>query len=240
MEAHYEIENDIEIGKEIFENIPNELRPLWGGLVLSKINGKLDSVPKEIVELLEIIETKAWGKAKEQFTTIRKFGLKHQDYQPKDYIHLAEKVAKITFNSTGALAQFDNDSGWQIPSLSLKICSELKLDNFREDMISVLLMFHRNKKIKNNLDLAKEVFYYRMTDEILWNDWDPIGINDSAPRDEYQGYVPQIFSAIKNGESAKEISKRLFKIETEQMGLPGNKKSCLRIANKLLKLIKNE
>ncbi|WP_319500622.1 hypothetical protein [uncultured Draconibacterium sp.] len=240
MEAKYDIENDIEFGKEIFENIPNELRPLWGGLILSKINKHIKSVPKEVVDLLEIVEAKTWQKAHEQFTAIRKFNLNHQDYKPKNYISLAEKTAKITFNSTGALAQFDNDSGWQIPSLTLKICSELKLEKIREEITSVLLMFHRNKKIKNNLDLAKEVFHYRITDEILWNDWDPIGINDSAPRDEYQGYVPQIFSAIKNGESAKEISKRLLKIEIEQMGLPGNKKSCFRIANKLLKLIKNE
>lgn len=27
---------------------------------------------------------------------------------------------------------------------------------------------------------------YKAIDEVLWNDWDPIGVNDIAPRDEYQ------------------------------------------------------
>ena len=33
---------------------------------------------------------------------------------------------------------------------------------------------------------------HRTISEILWIDWDPIGINDLAPRDEYDDYVPEI------------------------------------------------
>jgi hypothetical protein len=35
---------------------------------------------------------------------------------------------------------------------------------------------------------------FKRIDDILWFDWDPIGINDDAPRDEYESYTPPIFS----------------------------------------------
>ncbi len=34
---------------------------------------------------------------------------------------------------------------------------------------------------------------YKAINEILWNDWNPIGINDSAPRNEYYGFIPELF-----------------------------------------------
>jgi len=37
---------------------------------------------------------------------------------------------------------------------------------------------------------------YNDIDEILWNDWDPIGAKGFGnwPKDEYETYVPTIFS----------------------------------------------
>lgn len=41
----------------------------------------------------------------------------------------------------------------------------------------------------------KQKKLYKAIDEILWQDWDPIGLNDNEEiRDEYQGYTPHIFS----------------------------------------------
>ncbi|MEO9885454.1 MAG: hypothetical protein ABJR05_07605 [Balneola sp.] len=75
---------------------------------------------------------------------------------------------------------------------------------------------------------------YKAVDEILWNDWDPIGVNDIAPRDEYQSYVPEIFSMLIHIKTEKEIADRLYKIETETIGVFGSKEHCLTIAKKLI------
>ena len=42
----------------------------------------------------------------------------------------------------------------------------------------------------------EQIKLYKDIDEILWNDWDPIGMKMIAnwARDEYDGYVPSIFS----------------------------------------------
>jgi hypothetical protein len=75
---------------------------------------------------------------------------------------------------------------------------------------------------------------YKSVDKILWNDWDPIGVNDIAPRDEYQSYVPEIFSLLVKNRTDKEIAYRLCEIETETIGVIGNREQCLKIAKKLI------
>ena len=76
---------------------------------------------------------------------------------------------------------------------------------------------------------------YKAIDKILWNDWDPIGINDEiAARDEYQSYIPEIFSLLIQNKSEKEIVDSLCKIENERMGLECNREHCILVAKKLM------
>ena len=86
----------------------------------------------------------------------------------------------------------------------------------------------------NLLKFEEPANLYDAIDLILWNDWDPIGINDIAPRDEYKSYVPEIFGLVKAKAGRQEIAKRLFKLETDNMGMSGTFENCLRIADKIL------
>jgi len=84
----------------------------------------------------------------------------------------------------------------------------------------------------------KEKILYKAIDEILWKDWDPIGLNDiEEVRDEYQGYTPHIFSLTIQGADKIKIAKHLYEIETVNMGMNGNKIHCEQIAEKILKQI---
>jgi hypothetical protein len=54
--------------------------------------------------------------------------------------------------------------------------------------------------------------------EILWREWDPIGINsESAARSEYDTYVPQIVSALMRGQPTEAIAHKLRSIAAQQM-----------------------
>jgi len=75
---------------------------------------------------------------------------------------------------------------------------------------------------------------YDLIDKILWDDWDPIGINDDAPSDEYQGYTPQIFNLKIQGANRETIAQCLYKIETEIIGVPGNIEHCRKVADKIV------
>ena len=78
---------------------------------------------------------------------------------------------------------------------------------------------------------------YEQIDILLWEEWDPIGINDyEEARDEYYNYLPKVYELRIRNASKKEIADYLFEIETDRMGLSGNKDKCLQIAQKLIEL----
>ena len=80
---------------------------------------------------------------------------------------------------------------------------------------------------------------YDAIDQIFWNDWYPIGVNDIAPRDEYYGYIPQVFQLKIMAADKEKIATHLFEMETERMGLFGNLDHCREVADKIFKLSLN-
>ena len=72
--------------------------------------------------------------------------------------------------------------------------------------------------------------------QILWKDWDPIGINDSGPDDEYDSYVGGIYRLLASGASEYQIIERLYQLETTSMGMNGNREGLKSVAEKLMKL----
>jgi hypothetical protein len=88
--------------------------------------------------------------------------------------------------------------------------------------------------------LAVNTQLYKRIDEIIWLEWDPIGVNEiEEARDEYYSYFPLLYEKLIKGEGVKEISKYPDHIETATMGLPGNFQKNIMIAEKLISL-KNE
>lgn len=75
---------------------------------------------------------------------------------------------------------------------------------------------------------------YKMIDSILWNDWDPIGVNEfESTRDEYRSYIPIFLGLILRKASVKEIADQLTYICTETIGLFYNRRIDLQVAEKL-------
>lgn len=231
----YDIKTNIEIGRQIFESLLNDIRPGWAGLILSRFDNYIKNIPTSIKELFPIIDNKdRWKEAHDQFSKIRRFLLDNKNYQPEAYLLLAELVAKVTYNTSGQPAPFDTDSGHYIPSTALKAAEYFDSDRMQEEVKSVILLFSRNKNFKDNLTAAKEFLLYKKIDDILWFDWDPIGVNEFAPRDEYQSYVPEIFGLVKANADRQQIAERLFKIETAIIGMGGSIENCLTIADKII------
>jgi hypothetical protein len=73
--------------------------------------------------------------------------------------------------------------------------------------------------------------------KILLEYWDPIGIHGvPAAHDEYDGYTLAIARMILDTKSRSEISAYLLAIETGAMGLRGDEKRALSVADRLLGL----
>ena len=76
---------------------------------------------------------------------------------------------------------------------------------------------------------------YQKIDEILWNDWDPIGVNDTPEaRDEYHSYIFELIDMKKNRATPGEITNHLHRIEFEHIGLFGELERCRVVAEKIV------
>ena len=70
-------------------------------------------------------------------------------------------------------------------------------------------MEKRNKK--KAVDIQESIRH------ILFYDWDPIGINDLAPYDEYDSYIGGIYRLLASGASEIEIIEHLRQLEITYM-----------------------
>jgi hypothetical protein len=71
--------------------------------------------------------------------------------------------------------------------------------------------------------------------EVLHYIWDPIGVRgEPRARDEYDSYVPEVYSLLQSGAPVEQIAAHLDKIATERMGLNSNVKHSLVTAHNLM------
>ena len=83
---------------------------------------------------------------------------------------------------------------------------------------------------------SEQLKLYKSIDEILWIDWDPIGVNKFGVRDEYNGYLPQVYQLKISGSSKVEIAKYLYEMVTERMGMESTMEFNEQIAEKIVAL----
>ena len=80
----------------------------------------------------------------------------------------------------------------------------------------------------------RQLELYQAIDEILWRDWDPIGISKlEGPRDEYQMYLPEVHRLALAGDRAKMVE-YLFWAATDRMGLTTQRNQHVATADKIL------
>jgi hypothetical protein len=83
-----------------------------------------------------------------------------------------------------------------------------------------------------------KILLYNKINIVLLEEWDPIGIkNIPEAHDEYEAYAVPILKLLISGKREREIFKYLWWVETEYMGLQGNKQTTKHIAKKLSNLL---
>jgi hypothetical protein len=89
--------------------------------------------------------------------------------------------------------------------------------------------------VSERLDRARS--YHEAIREVLLREWDPIGVNDiPEAQDEYDSYVGQVYALLIRRTPASKILDLLWGIETEHMGLSGNRQHTAQIAERLAAL----
>jgi len=89
--------------------------------------------------------------------------------------------------------------------------------------------------MSEHLDRARR--YHYGIRRILLREWDPIGVADVAEaQDEYDSYVSKIHGMLIRHEPRHKLVDHLWWIETDNMGLAGNRRRTEAIADRLLEL----
>ncbi len=77
--------------------------------------------------------------------------------------------------------------------------------------------------------------------QILWQDWDPIGVNSCETcRDEYSGYISSITALLQSGADILKIAKLLHQHANVNMGLSTKLEQHLEVACKLHTLMEKQ
>ncbi|MEQ8638686.1 hypothetical protein [Gimesia maris] len=137
----------LEAGQIIFNNIPTDLKPKWSLAILDLAVLKSGTHFGPINTLQQTgREPQKWNLVRDVFSSIRKKTLEleqsdcisHEQKELLYLLYLAENVAKVIYNATKPLDEFDLDSGAWIVSC-LKDCIDIsKNDQFAESAGSVL------------------------------------------------------------------------------------------------------
>ncbi|MDR1423275.1 MAG: hypothetical protein LBI92_01515 [Azoarcus sp.] len=88
----------------------------------------------------------------------------------------------------------------------------------------------------NNM-IGRARFLHQSIKNVLMQDWDPIGVQAiSGAEDEYDSYVPTLYSMLISRRPVNEVFKYLVWLEAEHMGLTVDYQRTLSIAEKLVGL----
>src|SRR3954465_10335017 len=55
--------------------------------------------------------------------------------------------------------------------------------------------------------------------QILYHDWDPIGVSGSAPEDEYDSYIAPVYRILSSSRSEQELVEYLFRTARDTIGV---------------------
>lgn len=71
--------------------------------------------------------------------------------------------------------------------------------------------------------------------ELLMREWDPIHVDDDpTPDDEYDTYLGRTARRLRDGASPNEIAAYLSSVREEQMGMPENADTDMRVATEVV------
>jgi hypothetical protein len=89
--------------------------------------------------------------------------------------------------------------------------------------------------MSQRLDQAQR--YHSAIREILLRNWDPIGVADiPEAQEEYDSYVSQVYGLLIRREPLYKMVDFLWWVETQHMGLCGNRRRTEQVAERLLRL----
>ncbi|HKA07801.1 MAG TPA: hypothetical protein VKD71_11130 [Gemmataceae bacterium] len=101
----------------------------------------------------------------------------------------------------------------------------------RRDLLGV----ERVLQVSEHLERARR--YHEVIHRVLLNEWDPIGVRDiPTAKDEYDSYISEVYGLLIRREPRHKLVDFLWWVETQHMGLRGNRPQTELVADRLLRI----
>ncbi len=101
---------DLQAGRILYEGLPVARRPRWASGLLRVACTRV-APPAEVTHVLALVDDASrWAEARDAFLAIRDLSVD----APSSLRQLAEVVAKVVYNASGASAPFDHHAGWRL------------------------------------------------------------------------------------------------------------------------------
>jgi hypothetical protein len=90
--------------------------------------------------------------------------------------------------------------------------------------------------VSERLQQARD--YHAAIREVLMREWDPIGVADiPEAADEYDSYIGEVYGLLVGREPLHKMVDFLWWVETQHMGLAGNRRKTEVVAERLQRLL---
>jgi hypothetical protein len=212
-----EFVNDKNKCNQLFDSVPDNLKPSWLVLLLTYFDYYLQETPDVVKELIDIIDKEEkWYKAKDQAKIISVYRAETNDKSLEKYLLFAEKIAILTDNILMNEILLDDNLGFkfvQLANESAQTCTE---DHFIiYDLEVGFTLFEYQDELKELIQTSNDFRLFRKIDNVLWRDWDPLDLNKNWLRHEYLSYIPKIFNLIKSKEYIEIIAQHIYELEND-------------------------
>lgn len=144
---HWKKGEALEAGKIIFESLSTEIQPRWAAHILESVVKRTGIKSPPIEHILRLANNpNEWGKAHDAFSLARKSTVALEKLSARSSeqslllseLLLAELAAKVAYNSTYPINEFDEDSGWWVAVCLKDILERLDDEEFSKSMWLVL------------------------------------------------------------------------------------------------------
>lgn len=147
---HWNSGDPLRAGRVLFEAIPANQRPEWAANTLQFAMKALDIEEAYLVRALNTArDTSRWKEGHKLLDSIRTQTLRLESKEAKAALdiretrllyltHIAELVAKVSYNASDPVGPFDRDSGWYLAVLLSKLADLLEDDEFRQNSWAIL------------------------------------------------------------------------------------------------------
>ncbi len=146
LRPNWSVDDAADVGRVIYEAVPNNRRPDWAGAILLYAAGE-DFLCDELARVADLSFSDAkwiWTNAHDAFQAVRQLTLQNEKLNRQDShqqltLDIGETAAKVIYNASGGPAPFDYHAGWRMAPRVRRLVKFVGQQDFEDNCWHLLI-----------------------------------------------------------------------------------------------------